>query len=437
MTSDSEGIQRVTTFFSLFWLVMANLVGVLLAVLLIWPDANTWMSPFSYGRWIPLHLDWQLYGWCSLPLLGLIHIHFLGGKGSAVYWTWISFALWSSGLIAGGVIWLNGGSTGKLFLDWSGPAGYPFIAALMSIWAILAYFWLRAFFFPGRNGTSLTAFIIKGVFLAGLLGVPFILLYTSNPDVYPPVNPESGGATGHSLLASTLSLVFVMGILPGFGLGLAYRRKGAMHTVFWTAFLVSIGVYLLIEHGNASNHATNQILGLGTLLIWPGLVWAYWRGYDWVAGCGKWRVAFFVWWGFLALDGWILFLPGILDTLKFTNALVGHSHLAMAGMLSALNMLILHQMGNLPGVRRVISGWLAFWFWNFGCLLYVVVMTLQGWREGNDPQMLIRPDSLAAFYYHARLVAGIAMAGASLGWLCVMLSPVRAPAKLLREKLVQ
>jgi cytochrome c oxidase cbb3-type subunit 1 len=30
------------------------------------------MSPFTYGRWMPVHLNGQLYGWCSVPLLGLL-----------------------------------------------------------------------------------------------------------------------------------------------------------------------------------------------------------------------------------------------------------------------------------------------------------------------------------------------------------------------------
>lgn len=45
---------------ALAWLAAANAVGVLLAALLLWPQLNRALAPFTYGRWMPLHLDWQL-----------------------------------------------------------------------------------------------------------------------------------------------------------------------------------------------------------------------------------------------------------------------------------------------------------------------------------------------------------------------------------------
>ena len=53
---------------SLGWLVAANLVGVLLAALLLWPGLNDQLAPLTYGRWVPLHLDWQL--WLVLAAAG-------------------------------------------------------------------------------------------------------------------------------------------------------------------------------------------------------------------------------------------------------------------------------------------------------------------------------------------------------------------------------
>ncbi len=62
---------------NLGWLVAANLVGLLLAVLLLWPGLNDLLAPLTYGRWVPLHLDWQLYDWCSLPLVGVRFHYYL------------------------------------------------------------------------------------------------------------------------------------------------------------------------------------------------------------------------------------------------------------------------------------------------------------------------------------------------------------------------
>jgi len=415
----SANIQKLATIFSLAWLAIANAVGVLLAILLIWPRLNDTLAPFTYGRWIPLHMDWQLYGWCSLPLLGLLFLRFFGNEKEAKLWVSLSYWFWSIGLLAGGIAWLSGEATGKPFLNWTGLSGSVFAGAQLGIWTLLAISFCKSIRVRKIEKESTLGLSLKGVVLLGLIGVPFVLLFTSNPEVYPPINPQSGGATGHSLLASTLSLVFLMGLLPGAILRLNKRdssRTSWIARVFWLCYVASLFLYLGIEHGNVSNHEWNQIFGLGSLLAWPFCVAVLWSRYEWSAEAKIWRWAFYFWWAFLAIDGWVIFLPGILDTLKFTNGLVAHSHLAMGGMVTCLNMLILLEMGSSPLARRVLGGRFAWSFWNGGCLLYVVVMTGQGWREGLEPSALFSFDRVTAFAYSLRLVAGVMMLGASLQW---------------------
>ena len=127
-------------------------------------------------------------------------------------------------------------------------------------------------------------------------------------------------------------------------------------------------------------------------------------------------MAFLFWWAFLTIDGWVLFLPGILNTLKFTNALVAHSHLAMGGMATALNMVILIELGGSKRSRNLLSLSWPFWIWNSNCLLYVLIMTVQGWREGLDPSVLLQEDTLTSLSYGLRLVVGAFMALASAFW---------------------
>ena len=52
---------------ALVWLLFGNLVGLWLSVLLIWPSLG--LPEWSYGRWVPVHLNVQLFGWTSLPLV--------------------------------------------------------------------------------------------------------------------------------------------------------------------------------------------------------------------------------------------------------------------------------------------------------------------------------------------------------------------------------
>ncbi|HUD75374.1 MAG TPA: hypothetical protein VMQ76_09905, partial [Terracidiphilus sp.] len=50
---------------ALFWLVFANAIGLLIAILLIFPALNRLLGEWTYGRWIMVHMNLELYGWTS------------------------------------------------------------------------------------------------------------------------------------------------------------------------------------------------------------------------------------------------------------------------------------------------------------------------------------------------------------------------------------
>ncbi len=410
-----EAIQFQVATFSVAWLAMSNAIGVWLAVLLIWPQLGSLLGEFGYGRWMPLHMDWQLYGWCSLPSLGLIAVRFWKQEAFAGKLSQQAFWIWSSALIVGGASWLAGDVVGKPFLNWSGFARVYFALALSVIWFQVARSWWSR---TNSNRIEKAHFYLDGVFLAGLAGVPIALFLVSDATVYPPVNPHSGGATGHSLLLSTLGIVALMGILPSMALGVQRRAAASNRSlyVFAAAYLVSLVVYLLIQHGHVSNREFNQVFGLGTLMIWPGLVAWLWSGYQWKSESRLWRGMFLFWWSALALSGWLTFLPDVLDTIKFTNGMVAHAHLAMAGMVSALNMVILIEMGGLKRVQTALSGRVLTWIWNGSLLLFVVALATQGYREGVNPSRLFLFDETTATLYGLRLLAGGAMFLCSVFW---------------------
>src|SRR5688572_15764740 len=124
--------------YALGWLVAANLIGVWLAALLLWPPLNDYTAPLTYGRWVPLHLDWQLYGWCALPLVGALLYYYLPGNDRGRGPARVALAVWSAGLAWGGLTWLSGSSSGKLFLEWSGSARVVWLMALLLVWVVLA-----------------------------------------------------------------------------------------------------------------------------------------------------------------------------------------------------------------------------------------------------------------------------------------------------------
>ena len=57
---------------ALAWLVFGNAIGVMIAFLLLVPGLNTWLGEWTYGRWMMVHMNTALFGWCSLPMLGLL-----------------------------------------------------------------------------------------------------------------------------------------------------------------------------------------------------------------------------------------------------------------------------------------------------------------------------------------------------------------------------
>lgn len=168
-------------------------------------------------------------------------------------------------------------------------------------------------------------------------------------------------------------------------------------------------------HGYVSHHAPAQYLSVASALVWIVLVPAYYRQFEWNPATRRWRTAFLAWWGGLVFTGWIMFLPGVLDRLKFTDALVGHSLVAVAGFLSAYLIFILVQMPGEDDAWILNRTW-SFYAWNLGVLAHVVVMMFAGWIEGTNPAFTIAPGAVRDSVYAICLLTGVVMLTASIEW---------------------
>ena len=405
-------LQLITARYSFFWMLAANLVGVWMAAVLVWPEAGQLTGSLGYGRWMPLHMDWHLYGWCSLPLVGLLlKVYLVPGRDAPGH-LHAGFLAWSTGLLLVGVMCLLGLTSGKLFLAWSGPSRIVFPAVQVFLWMLLMGHYLRRW--PGL-GEADWSFRLKGVFLIGLLASPVALYVASGRSVYPPIDPESGGATGHSLLASTLGIIALFGIAPR-ALGIARSgTAGMVERIYLVAYMLSVLCWALLDHGNASNTQAGQIAGLGILLLWIPVVAAHYLSHEWTDNQRQWVLAFLFWWLLLPVTGFLTFLPRVLEVLKFTNGLVAHAHLAMAGMVTSFNMVVLSSLAReeSPGQWSETG---TFWSWQAGCLVYVVAMMVQGVREGRDPFVLFTGNTLTNLLYGLRFLAGLLMLAASGRW---------------------
>ena len=403
------------------WLVIGNAIGVMLALLLLVPSLNAVLGEWTYGRWMMVHINILLYGWCSLPMVGWLFRIYGADRGPAAAWCRPVLWAWSASLLLGSLTWLAGHSSGKLFLDWSGYARFAFPAAMLALWLLLAGALVLAWN-SGRDKPWSTH-AVKIIGLAILLAVPFAIYAASSPGLYPAINPSTGGPTGESQLESSLGVVAILLIVP---FGVARRKPGRNWplTISAIVFAAEAQLCLSMNRGDISHHLPSQYLSLASLLAWLPLAPAYYATFQWHDDTRAWRTALLWWWGFLVVSGWVMFLPGVLDHFKFTDGLVGHSLLAVAGFLTALLAVVLVQLLGDDG--WILTRRWSFHMWNWSVLAYVVVMLIAGWIEGKDPAFTVVPGPARNILYSLRIITGILMLISSAEWLIAASSLVRA-----------
>lgn len=388
---------------ALGWLVLGNAVGLWLALLLLWPALQ--VGEWTYGRWVPVHLNVQLYGWTALPLVAwLLHIYEVDRSGKAAAWAPAAVWAWSAALALGTLHWLDGTTSGKIFLDWQGGALWGFVAAMVMLWLVLAAAWRErdAGWSPGRR-------TLARIGLLGLAAVPVAMVYAASPAVYPPVDATTGGPTGSSLLGSALVVVTLMMLLPRAGAATGQGRAG------WGLWMYLANCWLIFgaaEWIGGTHWQFHQIGAMLLLLPWAVLVPWDWAGFGWPAGTRVWRLAVFGWWGLLVLSGVAMYLPGLLDRLKFTHGLVGHSHLAMAGFTTSFCALLLVAVTGRP-----LGRWRSVAAWHGAVLVMIGVLAAMGWREGGEYSWMELAPVWRSVGLHLRATCGAVMLAGSIVWL--------------------
>ncbi len=399
---------ELATVHALTWLTLGSGVGLLLALLLLIPGLGAVLGPLTYGRWAPLHLDLLLYGWLGLPLVALLVRACQPADGSLARAAGTSVQVWSASLAVGAVAWLAGRTSGKAFLEWEGVGRFAFLVNLAFLAAVLGTGLLRR----ARNGApwrGLTAL------WTALLFVPAAMAWATSPATYPPINPATGGPTGASLLGGTLAVIAILAAVPWLleMVDRSHRRSArliagalGLHTLF----------FAVLGHGDRPHRDPLQIAAVATLLAWAGLLPWWLRRFDWPAEARPWLAAFLAWGGALLASAVPMFLPGLLDRIKFTNALVGHVHLAMAGMATSFAALLLAVLNQGTRLRGVLGDRVAFLLWQGGNAVHVVVLAAAGGLEAADPGVVFRGEPSIAVLYALRAAAGTAMLAAAARW---------------------
>lgn len=412
MSTQTNSLTKVITQSSLFFLFLGNLVGLLLSILIAYPDANSILPQINFGRLIPVHLNLQLYGWSAIPLLGLILNLFLDKTQWNRRSSSIPVIIWALSLCVGALSWISGNSSGKLFLEWQGFAKYFFLFNLSFLWCFIAY----SYYLGQLRQDSKSARILKLALLALLSGIPFIFYQALDPNLFPPINKISSGATGSSLLLSTLAVIFIMLILP-----LILQIKRAKTYKIYLGFIFFFLHAFLSKYINLS-HSTNfdkdQIIGLSSLIIWIPLLFLYYRNFNFPEYCRLWLLSCLFWGTILTLTAIYMFLPPHLLVAKFSSYLVTHVHLAMGGFISSLCMVIL---SSLPTANSYLANKKLFSLWHIGLLMHFTSTLLLGFLESLTNGVLYHyQGSLAewvVYVYMIRIVAGSILTYCPMNWL--------------------
>lgn len=400
-TPDSQG-TRLAVRHALGWLVFGNAVGLYLAILLISPELQA--GPWTYGRWMPIHLNVQLYGWSSLPLLAWLLSIYEVDQSRFAAWAPAAVWSWTTALAVGVIHWLGGITSGKLFLDWKAGALWAFIVAQVVLWAVLAAAWRDR-----RTGWNRIRRSASLVGLFGLALVPVAMWLAASPAIYPPIDRTTGGPTGSSLLGSALVVIGLMLILPR---AIIRHPRASRNPWVWLFFAVSWIVFAITETIGGTHHEWHQIVAMLFLLPWIWLLPGDWKGFIWPQGSAVWRGAMFAWWGVLVVSGLLMYRVGVLDRIKFTQALVAHSHLAMAGFTTSFCALLCVLL-----TRRAIGGMPSVITWHVATLLMIFTLAVAGWMEGANASWMSEMPAWRATAFIVRAMCGAVMLAVSTRWL--------------------
>lgn len=387
---------------ALGWLVFGNAVGLYLSLLLLFPQLQ--LGHWTYGRWMPVHLNGQLYGWTSLPLVAWLMSIYQVDSSKARSWAPTAVWAWTAALALGVLHWLGGVTSGKIFLDWKGGSLWAFATAQIVLWAVLTVAWRER-----SGGWSRFRRFASLAGLAGLALVPVSMVFAASPAVYPPVDRTTGGPTGSSLLGSSLIVVGLMLLLPRVA---AVATGHTRSRGIWIFFGASWVVFGVTETIGGTHFQAVQIVAMLFLLPWVWWLPRDWSKFVWPDGSRVWRTAMFGWWGLLVVSGLLMYQAGVLDRLKFTQGLVGHSHLAMAGFTTSFCALLLVMLSG----RRIGGSW-SVALWHGAVLAMIVVLATMGWREGEGPRWMLGDADWRTWGLSLRAACGGLMLGVSSIWL--------------------
>ncbi|WP_144821169.1 cbb3-type cytochrome c oxidase subunit I [Marinobacter piscensis] len=393
-TADQSSRAAVLTWISssVFWLLLGSLFGLMSSLKMHLPEFLVASEFLTFGRVRPVHLNAVTYGWASMAGIGvalfliprLFKTSLVGGTYAV-----LGSVIWNIGLILGlGAITL-GLSDGEEWLEFPWQIDLLFVAggALCAIPLLLT----------AANRKVEHLYVTSWYLMAALVWFPILFLIANLPFVF----PGASGATVNWWFAHNVLGLWVTPI----GIGIAYYMipkilgkpiiSYQLSLIgFWSLalFYSQVGIHHLVG-GPVPTWLVTLSIVHSVMMSVPVITVAINHHGTMVGNFGRLKdspTLRFVWIG--ALMYTVSSLQGSMEALRsvnvithFTHYTVGHAHLGMYAFLSFILFgavyFIMPRLTNLEWPwRKLIS--LHFWLVSAGILIYVVALTVGGWKQG-------------------------------------------------------
>lgn len=420
---------------TLFWGIVGMLVGVVIALQLVWPAANI-NEYFSFGRLRPLHTNAVIFAFAGNAIFAAIYYSTQRLVKSRMYSDAMSkFHFWGwQGVIVAAAITLPMGLTSTkeyAELEW------PIDVALAVVWVVFAV----NFFLTLKNRREKHLYVAIWFYIATIVTVAVLHIVNSLAipvDLFKSYSIYSGVQDamiqwwyGHNAVAFVLTTPFL-------GLMYYFLPKAAERPVF--SYKLSILhfwslVFIYIWAGPHHLHYTSLPQWASTLgMVFSIMLWMpSWGGM--INGLftlrGAWHkvrtdpvLKFFVvgitFYGMATFEGPLLSVKIVNSLSHFTDWTIAHVHAGALGWNGFMAFGMVYWLAPRLWKTKLWSTRLAnahFWLATIGILLYVVALYSAGitqglmWRAFDDTGRLLYPDFMETVVsilpmYWVRVVGG-------------------------------
>jgi len=410
---------------ALAYLVITMLVGVLASFQFIWPDWASGIPYLSYGRIRPIHTNGTLFGWLTTGFIGFWYYAIPRLCNTKLYskkLAWLSLVLWNIIILSAVVTLALGMNQGKEYAELI----LPIDVLVVVTWVII----LINIFATIAKRKEKQMYVTVWYTMGTLVWVALVYIIGNNP-MYTGINDANiNWFYGHN----AVGLLFTT---SGVGMGYYFIPKAAK-TPLWNHTLSMIGFWGLgfIYVWTGAHHLVYspvpewiQTMGImfSILLIIPTMAVII-NFYMTVKG--KWYemntnvpLKFLMvgttMYLLTCLQGPFQSLRTVSQITHFTDWVVGHVHMAMAGfatfmMFGAIYYMV-PQIVKRPLWSEKAANW-HFWLTLIGLTGYMVSLwvigVIQGtmWKDVSIP--FVETVIISVPYWKVRTVSGILMVSA-------------------------